>query len=687
MSNNSSDLRPHPKYRPDIDGLRAIAVLAVVAFHAFPDYVKGGFIGVDIFFVISGYLISTIIYEGLDGGTFRFSEFYVRRIRRIFPALILVLVTCFVFGWFTLLADEYKQLGKHIAAGAAFVSNIIFWSEAGYFDNAADTKPLLHLWSLGIEEQFYIIWPPLVWLAWKRKYNILTITILLAIVSYVLNIDGIKHDPVTSFYSPQTRFWELLSGGILAWVIHYKNIEFINFLNKCDHYFSEILYRDKRISEGKILPDVLSFIGLFGIVYGFWRINKDLSFPGKWALIPVIGTILIIAVGSNAFVNRKILSNKALVWIGLISFPFYLWHWPLLSFARIIEGKVPSYGVRIFTVLLSIVLAWISYRLIERPIRFGKNGGVKAIALLILMIIVGYVGYNTYERNGLSFRRVVQINSTSASGFDGGLRGIITSECSIALKSKEPHKVGCIFDNREEPKFVVIGDSKAMALYPGLMRTSAPGGRWMLMVGGQGIFIPALMNVALEKRVYLPHSMTFVNYLISQKNIKAVVITSATRVLFGLNSDTTLKDLPNSKNYDIVFKGVYEFIEPLVKAGKEVIIVVDNPTLLDPKDCLQRQPSLLLLNKLFPKQNPEGCNISVSKHLEYSEQYRKLLKELESAFNGRVKIFDTLPYMCDIEKDICSPIKGGRLMYSYSDHISDYAAGLIGYDLNRYLAR
>jgi len=170
MPHDSQQPPLHPKYRPDIDGLRAIAVLAVVAFHAFPNYLKGGFIGVDVFFVISGYLISTIIFENLDKGTFSFFDFYARRIKRIFPALIVVFVTCFIFGWLELLADEFKQLGKHIAAGSSFISNIVFWNEAGYFDNAADTKPLLHLWSLGIEEQFYILWPILIWFSWKKNF-------------------------------------------------------------------------------------------------------------------------------------------------------------------------------------------------------------------------------------------------------------------------------------------------------------------------------------------------------------------------------------------------------------------------------------------------------------------------------------------------------------------------------------
>jgi len=174
----------HPKYRPDIDGLRAIAVLSVVAFHAFPSWMKGGFIGVDVFFVISGFLISTIIFENLDKGTFSFSEFYARRIKRIYPALLIVLTASIVFGWFSLLADEYKQLGKHTMAATGFISNFVLWSEAGYFDNSAETKPLLHLWSLGIEEQFYFIWPLLCWFFWRMKFYRLALVVGFILASF-----------------------------------------------------------------------------------------------------------------------------------------------------------------------------------------------------------------------------------------------------------------------------------------------------------------------------------------------------------------------------------------------------------------------------------------------------------------------------------------------------------------------
>jgi peptidoglycan/LPS O-acetylase OafA/YrhL len=361
----------HPKYRPDIDGLRAVAVLAVVLFHAFPDFLKGGFIGVDVFFVISGYLISTIIFENLDRGSFSFSEFYARRVKRIFPALILVLIACFIFGWFVLLDDELKQLGRHIAAGSSFVSNFVLWYEAGYFDKSVETKPLLHLWSLGIEEQFYIVWPLLLYFSWKRKFNFLTIIILVAGVSFFLNINGVKEDPVATFYSPQTRFWELLCGSLLAWFTLYKKSAIID----------------------KTIANFTSLIGAMLLVCGFLLINKELNFPGMLALIPVLGAVLIIFSGPKSWINHKILSNKIAVWFGLISFPIYLWHWPLLSFATISNGKTPDDKIRIAAVFLSIVLAWLTVKFIEKPFRYGNRKHLLKIAVLCgLIFVIGVSG-------------------------------------------------------------------------------------------------------------------------------------------------------------------------------------------------------------------------------------------------------------------------------------------------------
>jgi peptidoglycan/LPS O-acetylase OafA/YrhL len=296
----------HPKYRPDIDGLRAIAVVSVVVFHAFPSWLNGGFIGVDVFFVISGFLISTIIFESLDRETFSFAEFYARRIKRIFPALLIVLIASYIFGWCALLAAEYKQLGKHIAAGAGFVSNLVLWGEAGYFDTSAETKPLLHLWSLGIEEQFYIIWPLLLWLAWKRKVNLLAITGLVTGISFYLNVKGIKKDGVAAFYLPYTRFWELLCGSLLAWFSLYSKSAHANLALTLDGWLVQAVFSEPREADGKTLANVLSFFGLFLLVYGFFKIDKTLSFPGTRAVVPVLGAALLISAGPKSWINGSV---------------------------------------------------------------------------------------------------------------------------------------------------------------------------------------------------------------------------------------------------------------------------------------------------------------------------------------------------------------------------------------------
>src|SRR3954462_920038 len=207
---------PAHAYRPDVDGLRAVAVLAVLAYHAFPSVLPGGFAGVDVFFVISGYLITGIIIEDLARERFTYANFYWRRIRRIFPALILVLVTCLALGWLVLLPDEYAQLGKHVAAGAGFVSNIALWREAGYFDSAAELKPLLHLWSLGVEEQYYLVWPLFLFLFKKQSNRMLWMILGIGALSFILNILMVSRYPTAAFYLPVTRFWELLAGSLLA---------------------------------------------------------------------------------------------------------------------------------------------------------------------------------------------------------------------------------------------------------------------------------------------------------------------------------------------------------------------------------------------------------------------------------------------------------------------------------------
>jgi hypothetical protein len=394
---------PFVKYRPDIDGLRAVAVLSVVLFHAFPQALPGGFIGVDIFFVISGYLISSIVMEGLEKGRFTFLDFYSRRIKRIFPALLIVLFSCYIFGWFSLFRSEFEQLGKHIAAGAAFVSNIALMRETGYFDTEAELKPLLHLWSLGIEEQFYFVWPALIWLAARWRLN-LKIWISLGItLSFLASVVGGILRPELTFFLPFTRFWELMCGGLLA---HWHQ----------QHHASKrepetVVTTTEHLSIfGNQSPWLPATIGIILIVGALVFLDGDRAqkMAGWWAIFPTMGAVLVIAAGPRTWVNHYLLSNRVMVFVGLISYPLYLWHWPLLSFARITLPGTISDLTKLGLVILAIALAYLTYRLVEIPVRrnFTAKVPLSLAAGVTFMAIVGLLSpiLASYRSAGLQER-------------------------------------------------------------------------------------------------------------------------------------------------------------------------------------------------------------------------------------------------------------------------------------------
>jgi peptidoglycan/LPS O-acetylase OafA/YrhL len=363
--------------------------------------------------VISGFLISTIIFENLQNNNFRFHEFYSRRIKRIFPALIFVLLASFIVGWFTLLADDYSSLGKHIAAGSIFISNFILWNESGYFDAASNTKPLLHLWSLGIEEQFYILWPLLLWASWKKKVNWLIVIAAIIVVSFTLNIRSTHSNIVKAFYSPGTRFWELLIGSLSAYILLHKD-KIVHVIKKWK-YCSDLLESERNVG---ILRNGLSVIGFAFIITSLFFISNSKNFPGAWALLPTLGAAFIILAGSQAWLNRSVLSNNIFIWFGLISFPLYLWHWPLLSFTQIMESHTPSRIIRVMLVIMSIGLAWLTYRYIEKPIRHGKFHHIYSIILIILMAIVGSIGYYSFIKGGFKLRFPIMIRELTQFSYD-----------------------------------------------------------------------------------------------------------------------------------------------------------------------------------------------------------------------------------------------------------------------------
>jgi peptidoglycan/LPS O-acetylase OafA/YrhL len=359
----------HMKYRPDIDGLRAIAVVAVLGFHAAPAFFPGGFVGVDIFFVISGYLITGLIAADLTAGKFTLRRFYGRRIRRIFPALAAVLAASLLVAWICLLPDEWRQFGKHLFAGAAFVSNVALAREGGYFEWSAHFKPLLHLWSLGVEEQFYFVWPLFLAALWRAPRSGRVVILTTAVLaSFLLNIAAIDRYPAYTFYLPFTRLWEL---GLGSWLALSPRIE-----------------SSLRGRKGELA----GWTGIALLGASIVMIRESERFPGFWALLPTIGTALLIAAGRDARINRLVLSNRAVVFVGLISYPLYLWHWPALSFLRIWHGGVIDAPATLLALLLSALLAWATFRWIEVPIRSRPFGSLPLRLTCGAMIVLAAVG-------------------------------------------------------------------------------------------------------------------------------------------------------------------------------------------------------------------------------------------------------------------------------------------------------
>lgn len=455
------------RYRPDIDGLRALAVVVVLIFHAFPGSLPGGFVGVDVFFVISGYLISGIILDAAAAGRFSYADFYARRMRRIFPALGVMLFTALAAGWFLLYADDYARLGHHAAAGAAFASNFAFWQEASYFDVAAGLKPLLHLWSLGVEEQFYLVWPILLVTASRWRRGPLVATVVIAIASFVIAIWTVRIDRVAAFYAPWNRFWELLAGALIASI-------------EADAAFHD---RMRALMSRPRLANLASSAGFVAIAAGVLLIDSSRVFPGLWVFLPVAGTALLIVSGAKAWTNRSLLSQPTVVFIGLISYPLYLWHWPLLSFAQIVEGGVPSPSIRLALLALSVVLAWGTYRLIERPIRFGPRGRIAVPALGVVMTMVCGAGIAMDWSGGVIERPVNRSDAAHLVDFYERLRktGIAAAyrrECDFmdwaTEHTRDSIDLSCTAAGQTDT-VLLWGDSFAQALSLGI-RDSLPAG-------------------------------------------------------------------------------------------------------------------------------------------------------------------------------------------------------------------
>jgi len=442
------------QYRRDIDGLRAVAVLPVVAFHAGFNQLPGGFVGVDVFFVISGYLITANIFAELSRGDFSLLRFYERRVRRIAPALLAVLAATTALAYFTLLPGEMLEYARSLIASVFSASNVFFWTQAGYFDSDSSTKLLLHTWSLSVEEQFYIVFPLLLSFVLRVfPTRLKPIIWVLMAVSFASAVASVALAPSAAFYLPHNRAWELMVGSVLA----------LGMVPKI---------RAAWLRE----TAALSGLAMIGAAVLFYR--EQMPFPGAAAILPCLGAGLVIAAGETGpTLMGRLLSWRPVVFIGLISYSLYLWHWPVMVGAQMnsfLFGGAPAMAIKIGTVLVSIVLATISWWFIERPFRNGplklaqkplfQLAGVAAAAL----VAVGVAGQ--FDQ-GLAYRYSPRVQQIADLLTDKSHRQMREGSCFLPSGSTvDDFDMACVKQDPQRRDYLLIGDSHAAHLWYGLAK-------------------------------------------------------------------------------------------------------------------------------------------------------------------------------------------------------------------------
>ena len=457
---------PHLAFRDEISGLRALAVGSVVVFHANPAWLPGGFVGVDIFFVISGYLISRIILDELRQGCFSIADFYAKRAKRIFPALITVMACLWIFGWFAFFPSQFATLGKHQNTSAFFYQNFRLIGEGDYFDVSATLKPLLHLWSLSIEEQFYVVWPGflLLLLRFKRAVYPAIVTILVASLAFCL-VETLRA-PVSAYYLPWSRAWELALGALIAW---------------------RELFLPRPAVARNLAPDLRILIGLGAMLGAMVLLGEDQPFPGWRALVPTLGCGLILATPDAGW-GRRLLAHPVAAFVGAISYPLYLWHWSLFSAARITLGERLPTTTLVLLIVASVAAATLTYRLIEQPVAriFTRHRWRVALALTLGLAAIGGLGISTARQGGFPDRYPAQVaNVLNFPGRDVARQNALYGENTCLYNFRmnfgtaDWHRANvarffsandCLaVKDKTKPTIVVVGDSHGGHLRPGLL--------------------------------------------------------------------------------------------------------------------------------------------------------------------------------------------------------------------------
>lgn len=636
------------KYRPEIDGLRAVAVVPVVLFHAGVPGVTGGFVGVDVFFVISGYLITSILLSDLQAGRFSLAQFYERRARRILPALFFVILCCLPLAWAWMLPQELMDFGRSIAATALFSSNVLFWRETGYFSAASELKPLLHTWSLAVEEQYYLFAPLLIAVIWRwwRPTLLLCLSVI-ALASLALAVYGADHHPVANFYLLPFRIWELLAGAILAAVP------------------AATLARAKGWQA-----DFLGALGLAMIAAAIILFDDLTPTPGLSTLIPVVGAVLVLGFARSDGGVGRLLSLRPVVGMGLISYSLYLWHHPILAFARIRNIANPE-GLLLWALLLgTAVLAWFTWRFVEQPFRGAspwlagrwRLGAVSFAAMILsvgigMALIVGDGFDGRVARGGHPYSDAASL----VAALDAN-RGL-SPECDAGEFTLSPR---C--RTSEEPVLALWGDSFAMHLAAALHNSISSVPFVQLTLSGCAPF-PGLSDKASksERAACIDFNDTALRWILSQDKIKTVVISSPFRHI--LSASLTTRD---DHRFDSVeerkaalVRSATELGRALAIAGKKLVIVSPPPaTGMDLGLC----PIRMHLNGVAGA----ACDFPIGKHWSGSALAIELVKSLESV--APVVWLDD--YLCT--NGTCRVTLDGTPIYRDADHLSNAGSAELG---------
>lgn len=649
-----------PTHRKDIDGLRAIAILSVVIFHSGVPYFTGGFIGVDVFFVISGFLIGGIIYTEMKEARFSYSAFYTRRIKRIAPALFFMLIICTAISYFYLSPQELKDYIYYATTTVFSVPNIAMWRRVDYFAASSDLNPLLMTWSLGVEEQFYIFLPLFFTLLFRLKSRVLMFTIIVTVASFIFSIVLSKTYPLLSFYLPLTRAWELGIGVVLA-----------------------ILIKDKRITMTSLwLKEAIFLIGMASILLPCFIFDEDKIFPGYLALIPTIGSALVI-VGSGRL-SQLILCNKSMVFIGLVSYSWYLWHWPLLSFSRLAADENLTALQGVIVSVMALGVAYFSYRYIETPFRRNLKSTNKRVILnyMTLCIVVSIPLLAAYRLNGLPGR----VNSTV---FNAELdrQESIKNPC-LVKNGKVNFSLNsyCIPKDINKQGVAILGDSHASALRGGIDDYAKKNNLVVYQLTKSSC--PFLIGVTRSLRDFPAHgkecakfNRNVMEYILSNNNITKVILAgfwdagiSEDGKNYGYTDMTGLQHVNKMSEFAV---GLTNVVTTLVNNGKEVVIMKDIPFMnFDVVKAVSN-------NEIMLRREVNGLLSSDASTLDYSKDIKPENKNIDY-------LIDTLNQpgvsVYDPKKDLCSSIgckfiSNNRALYYDHQHLNRFGSILALRDL------